>query len=97
MSETRPTFEPTWSSAGRLAAGLSFEALRAAGWSPEELTRILEGVQGVTVTPLGSDRYALAIEWVKEPLEPDMVARIQAEAPLFLLALTRGDAEPQVV
>lgn len=97
-------FEPTYPLSSDIESGircltsaLSFEALRDAGWSIEDLLRLTEAVSGVFVVPT-SYGATLELHWEKEPDEElqELAERMQDSAPMLLMAIA-GARAPEVV
>lgn len=81
----------------RLTSALSQEALRASGWSNDELLRLTEAVAGVALVPT-EEGANLVVHWEAEPDEEleALAERMQDSAPMLLMALA-GTEAPEVV
>ena len=81
----------------RLTGALSYEALREAGWSTEDLLRLTDAVAGVALVPT-EDGANLIVHWQDEPdAELEALAeRMQESAPMLLMAFA-GAGTPEVV
>ena len=81
----------------RLATALSYEALLDAGWTSDELTRLREAVEGVSLipTPTGAN---IVFAWTDEPDEEvqALLERASDDGPMLLMALA-SRAAPEVV
>jgi hypothetical protein len=81
----------------RLAGALSYEALREAGWSNDDLLKLTASVAGIALVPT-EEGANLIVHWQEEPDEEleALAERMQESAPMVLMAIA-GSAAPEVV